>query len=618
MSGAFERFFNITELVGHLTVYLASKDILRLTRTCRKTHTRCTPSLFRTLTRHNSNCRQFASTPALLALSRNSQHVKELSLQLCDLVFYYNCLLTFQDINSHLSDTPPTRPSWLPPLDIHAYQFIALPPMTRLSRLTVDVRRSGYCPYKLPSAGNPRGTFAQMTWFTSLSPRLTSLSLQGVSIAVPDSCRRLEDVIAGLHAIKELELAIDSRDNMRFAILSRLLFNCPSSLRDLRLDFVWSWTDEDEGEIVVAEARRQQPLINLKELWIRGVRDWNSATDIRSIFAHCPNINKLSLSTFMGHQETDGIEQFISKQCPRIESLDFSCYNSNLSDSFPFRIMNLLPFQQITELAYHGTLFDDSNFKTEVVFQRHSTTLRSIDINGSGPLPKALFPTITKECCNLNVLLISFDTCSDSYIAFDDALQTQWSCTKLTHLTFGISGCELPVEPGVKPYYRRPTPITLTEVETQHFSRLENLYRQIGSLTALQELDLKMVTLGEPQLVAGMLVDEWWINKPSTSFPAMLSIRDISTNRPGYLHHLSGLKQLKELRGSISAETDETKVTMGWAEVKWIDQNWPELRKADFFKYGFNVNHQFRWLQDKRMSEGRVPLKSFNAFDDGL
>ncbi|KAF9289430.1 hypothetical protein BGZ88_007750, partial [Linnemannia elongata] len=132
------------------------------------------------------------------------------------------------------------------------------------------------------------------------------------------------------------------------------------------------------------------------------------------------------------------------------------------------------------------------------------------------------------------------------------------------------------------------------------------------------ELDLKMVTLGEPQLVAGMLVDEWWINKPSTSFPAMLSIRDISTNRPGYLHHLSGLKQLKELRGSISAETDETKVTMGWAEVKWIDQNWPELRKADFFKYGFNVNHQFRWLQDKRMSEGRVPLKTFNAFDDGL
>lgn len=90
----------------------------------------------------------------------------------------------------------------------------------------------------------------------------------------------------------------------------------------------------------------------------------------------------------------------------------------------------------------------------------------------------------------------------------------------------------------------------------------------------------------------------------------MLSIRDTSTNRPGFLHHLSGLKQLRELRGSVSAETTETVVTMGWAEVNWMNQNWPELRQADFFEDIFKVRKQFQWLQDKRTSEGRVRLET--------
>ncbi|OAQ32205.1 hypothetical protein K457DRAFT_135534 [Linnemannia elongata AG-77] len=91
----------------------------------------------------------------------------------------------------------------------------------------------------------------------------------------------------------------------------------------------------------------------------------------------------------------------------------------------------------------------------------------------------------------------------------------------------------------------------------------------------------------------------------------MLSLRNTSTNRPGYLQHLSGLKQLKKLCGSVSAETAETVVTIGWAEVRWMDQNWPELRQADFFEEAISVSEQFRWLQDKRKSEGRVPLETY-------
>ncbi|KAF9341688.1 hypothetical protein BGZ91_004281 [Linnemannia elongata] len=605
MPDAFESFFNITELVEHLAIYLAIKDVSRLARTCKKMHMRCTPSLFKTLTVDDSNFRLFESAPALRVLSQNSQHVRELNLQLYGLIFYYNCLLTFQDITSRLSDTPPTQPSWLPSPDNHASQLVALPPMTRLSRLTVDVSFSNHRPYKSSSANNPAGILAQLTWLTSLSPCLTSVSLQRVSIADMDGCRRLGDVLAGLHAMKKLNLSIDSEDNMGLAIFSQLFFSCPSSLQHFRFAFHGRGAGEDEGEDLIAEAQRQQPLINLKELSAWGVQHWNSAADIRSLFACCPNINKLTLSGVKGHQEADEIEQFISKQCPRIDSLFFGGIDWYLFEPFPFRIMESLPSQQITELEYAGAFPKDSNFKIEVAFLRHSTTLRTISILGTGILPEALFPTITKECFNLNVLLISRERHLTSHITLDDALQNPWTCTKLTRLTLGISGCELPYQYGRKPYYRRPTPIRLTKVETQHFSRLENLYRQIGSLTALQELDLTMARLYEEDPEDDMNLDDNRINSRSTSFPAMLSIRDTSTNRPGYLHHLSGLKQLKKLCGSVSAETAETVVTMGWSEVRWMDQNWPELRQAYFFEEAISVSEQFRWLQDKRKSEGR-------------
>ncbi|KAF9298082.1 hypothetical protein BGZ88_008147, partial [Linnemannia elongata] len=474
MPDAFESFFNIRELVEHLAIYLAIKDVSRLARTCKKMHMRCTPSLFKTLTVEDSNFRLFESTPALRALSQNSQHVRELNLQLYGLIFYYNCLLTFQDITSHLSDTPPTRPSWLPSPDNHASQLVALPPMTRLSRLTVDVSSSNHRPYKLSSANNAARILAQLTWLTSLSPCLTSLSLQRVSIADMDGFRRLEDVIAGLQAIKTLDLMIVCDVNMKLAILSQLFVSCSSSIQHFRVAFVSSSGGQDDRENKVPMARRQEPLFNLKELSVWGIQHWNSAADIRSLFAYCPNINKLSLSGVKGHQEADEIEQFISKQCPRIESLYFGGIDWYLFEPFPFRIMELLPSQQITELEYAGALPKDSNFKIEVAFLRHSTTLRTISILGTGILPEALFPTITKECFNLNVLLISRERHLTSHITLDDALQNPWTCTKLTRLTLGISGCELPYQYGRKPYYRRPTPITLTEVETQHFSRLEN------------------------------------------------------------------------------------------------------------------------------------------------
>ncbi|KAG0267201.1 hypothetical protein BGZ95_002898 [Linnemannia exigua] len=250
--------------------------------------------------------------------------------------------------------------------------------------------------------------------------------------------------------------------------------------------------------------------------------------------------------------------------------------------------------------------------------QRHSIVLQRIDITGpktAGDINRFSVTSIFSECLNLEALYIGpydhlepFDHLeayghSEYYVTLDSVLKYPWRCTGLTDLRLSISGCEMPpVDPGIQPYYLRPAPIALSEAETQHFVRLECLYRQIGALTALRHLWLDTVPLNsQGQLDEGA----YDIN---LSFPAMLNLPDTATEggRPGYLDHLSGLKQLSWLEGSVYAGTEETKVTMGWAEARWINQNWPRLSQANFFSHQSEVREPFAWLYKRRKEDGGV------------
>lgn len=93
--------------------------------------------------------------------------------------------------------------------------------------------------------------------------------------------------------------------------------------------------------------------------------------------------------------------------------------------------------------------------------------------------------------------------------------------------------------------------------------------------------------------------------RKATSFPAMLNLP--GENRQGYLHHLSGLKKLKMPVGSVRADVEETKVTMGWKEVKFIREHWPLLELARFFVYQDSVTEPFKWLrQNHREGQGKL------------
>ncbi|KAG0286028.1 hypothetical protein BGZ96_009815 [Linnemannia gamsii] len=461
---------------------------------------------------------------------------------------------------------------------------------------------------------------AQLCWLISLNPGLNSLRINYLPFQDVRDARRFATAIAGLSKLKVLNLQIATKNDEWFEFWSPTFFCCPPSLQRLNISSVRSSRsfplDEqsdprnEEDYNVAATFPRQEPLVNLEELFLLGVNRWPSEIDIASILVRCPNVKRLDLPMIEPKHGNVVMGEYIGRECSMIESLVYRAYGSLTFNPLPLKIMDSLPAQQFTNLQYHGMIGGISRAATINTFQRHSITLQRISIEGSISSTRIPLSVIFKECSNLVVLNIPYYDATGHYVTLVDALEYPWVCTKLQQLYLAIDGCELPLEaPGsATPYYTRPTPITLTKAEIHHFSQLEKLYRQIGALTNLQDLDLRMVQVSLPQQQdqSGSMI----LSHMCPVFHAMLNLPSDTAvpGRPGFLHLLAGLKKLECLKGSVSAEVEETKVTMGWAEVRWMEENWPLLRMADFFTHNDDVTAPFQWLVVKRMNEGQKEL----------
>lgn len=431
--------------------------------------------------------------------------------------------------------------------------------MTRLSFLELHFGQSKTYPYTIPSANSSQASLARLSWLISLNPGLISLTLYGVPIQDLRNGQIFGRAIAGLSMLRSLPIWIDCRINDCIKLLLCIFFSCRSSIQQLimnvgRLRYQDTMeVDKQEerwrSENAVAVTRRQEPLVNLVKISLRTPCDlvWISMTDLRSMFTHCPNIKHLSIKVKLvaGEKDITSFGRFIGLECPKIENLSYDCDDS-LHDRLGYRILESIPAQQVTNFTYCGLITTTQMLAITVSILQHSTSLRKIHLHETYTYDSISASAIFKECCNLEILYIGLLFTSGLCVPLNDSLEHPWACTKLTHLTLAISGCALPYEPGVRVYLRRPTPLTLTEVEIQHFARLEELYRRIGALKELRELHLSMPLIDENgQLDIRCLEDP-------LSFPAMLNLKSVQKRRPGFLKLLSGLNKLGVLRGVVS------------------------------------------------------------------
>ena len=621
MESATQRFFNITELILLLTNHLDRKGISCLMRTSRQLQELCTQAHYRDIpaTYRPGKNNIFGSAEPILALSKNVHHVRELDLGIVDLVYYFNCIVVYQDRLAETARQPLSRPLWLAPPDPHLCPVLPIPPMTLLTKIVVDFERmSTYdtlesCPYSLPSYRDQRAISTQVCWILQLSPHLQRVVLKGFSIRDDRDIVLFTTSIFGLEELQELSLSASYWTPVERPLAPTVFFSCPPSLQALDIELYEYYDQEgeydddydvlDPGEPklwadkecgLTKTPRRQGPLRHLTSLDLKKVEESIPEAELISILQHCPNLLDFGMPDIGETQDADQLAATIVESCPALNELTYRNYYEDPVDGvMMLRIMSLLSPQQVRRLHCDETPFTIPGLDVASLFRRHSVTLQTLTLRGCLNVNSKAIQALLVECRGLQVLLTSWaDERHGLCIDLEDAIEFPWRCTSIQ--TLHVIIC-VPDEPlyqhlGVEAYYKRSPLTALSAAEKSQFEQLEVLYRQVGTLTQVENLCLGVVFYNSEGIHP--LSKKIWRN----TFPGMLSLGDKRTGRPGYLHHLAGLAKLRRFNGSVSAGTDEARVTVGLKEAEWMRKHWPALEFNLIFPLCSCFNDVIRWL----------------------
>ncbi|KAG0299538.1 hypothetical protein BGZ97_003652 [Linnemannia gamsii] len=637
------RFFEMPELVAHLIQYLDLPGISHLMQTCRHQNALCTPALYynvKAAYARNKNNNLFGSKESTQALARNVQHVRQVHLQLFDVVYYVNCNFAYQDQLAASADSTvgspelTTRPLWLAPPAPHMYIVMPVPPMTHLTMLEVGLNLSSStdCPYFLPTYRDPRATLTYVCWILDCNPHLIHLRLRHLVVKDHRDIRLLSKSIFGLKKLQTLNLGFDQWFKTEsLELVSAIFFSCPPSLQSLEylsVEQYIHWSDLVETEYLETEPgklqpweknekecglpampRRQEPLAMLKELVLWEFEQPGLLEDnIRSFLAQCPNLLNLSVSAVTWIENVPNLAQEIVRSCPKLVNLTSKTqFRDEETQELMLRILGALPEQQVQSFCCSTDPPSKTTrlSGTQSLLWKQSSTLRSLTLDGCKNIDYKAVQVALIECKALEHLEVNWAAQSNPQqlcIDLESAVESPWACTRLHTLVLTVVIPDRPFHhfaDGELPYYKRRPPTILTAAETEQFAQLEVLYQQLGKLTNLRHLNLKALFCDPEGL---RLMSPYY---RQNSFPGMLNLRNAATGRPGYLHLLGGLTKLRRLMGSVAVVTKETEVTVGMDEVQWMEKHWPALETSQFGGREYALPKVFQWFQEQRQRKGQ-------------
>ncbi|KAG0279731.1 hypothetical protein BGZ95_000394 [Linnemannia exigua] len=478
----------------------------------------------------------------------------------------------------------------------------------------------------LPSYDSRSRSFQQVAWVLRQSPNLIDIDMNNIHLKDVRDIQALPTVIHGLTNLRKLRMHV-ALPRAEWAFLSStLFFSCPPSLRHLWIGMFYNGASNNGGDpeqyaITPTPPRRQEPLRELRSFYVQEVLS-TSTDEFLSHFQHFPALEVLYIPKVTGTMMNFAtIAQFIASHCPNLHSIVQDSYQPGSCTPICLRIAEIIAPQTLQKLhcvqCFESTAHpqDFSN-----IFRRHSITFRSIELSPCWSIKSTTLRTILCECRALEeFVLIQAEAPNHCGIDLVDAVAAPWACTNMERLflvvnildfsessspsatttavvTTGYGHAEevdntdngdrvgaTETEPW-RPYYARKTPIVLTAKEEEQFRLLEMFYRQLGALTQLKflclkaQLDTDFVEEGEDEN------EEPWLNYQRNSMPAMLSLGDVKTNRPGFLHLFSKWKKLKSLFGSVALDTAETRRTVGLTDVQFMVAQWPKLNQAEFMQ----------------------------------
>ncbi|KAF9128996.1 hypothetical protein BGW39_004566 [Mortierella sp. 14UC] len=640
-ASACDRFFALPELITYLVNNILDPQQLSILMQCSKLlKAICKPRFYRDVDLTGVKGLDRAdSIPAMQALAKNTRLVRSIKADIIFAVHYVTSVIIGRDDALKAQGKPAKIPNLLGvPSAVKSTRFTAMTNLTSLY-LSMDVAH-GYemRPFYMPDVESNVRRTAHLAWIYNLSPNLVDIKLEFWQVWEYQDIQDFPKSIHLLSKLKNLTLRIALHRQHWHHFASTMYFCAPHSLQKLRIEYVDmadmmhgppshvfgpAYADEaaerrksrrGNAGWKKAAPRRQGPLSELKVLAVPGL-----LVDTKGEFAfyleQSPNLEHLSIPQLDRTIKVNDVLQLVHQHCPKLNSIAGNeIQMEQVAKIMPGAIL-LLPEQTLTQIDWTG-FKEDPSLDYRKLLKRHSTTIQRIYMNLCRDISSKTIQAVLTECSGLEefIVLAHSWNCSTK-IDLEDAVKP-WVCTRLTKLTLRVAFPDLrPALIGraatLKPYYERASPFFLTWEEREQFSQLEKLYTNIGSLTRLEELTLWAKPIppanANPQVIADNgPPDDWWISYRFYSFPGLLSLGDTKIGRPGYLHLLKGLKNLRVLMGSVSIDARETTKTVWWDEIEYMEKHWPKLMKTEFLQHhkaivdGTSWHAPIAWLLTRR------------------
>ncbi|KAF9931939.1 hypothetical protein FBU30_009234 [Linnemannia zychae] len=549
----------------------------------------------------------FDSPYAINALSRNSHHVKSLKISAVDLAMLFNCMLAYVDKTWDPNMNPEYhRPFWLPMSDSDSMNILPVPPFANLEKLesVLVPGTCGYnCSYYIPSSDVPRTTLLQLSWIIGCSLRLEELKIKWLSITSIYNLKAFSRILSGLEHLHTLSLVlVVSHSNAWSQVGQTILGSCDVTTCALEIEsqapvalpqtlYEWNSSEEDEERTQMLVAPLKAGPRQLKDLTMWNMSSLGTECSLVYLLQNYPSLERLALSGFHGHVDSNVFGRALGKYCPNLRSLAFSGFATYADRDSPVKVMMVLPKRRIEEFEWRNSSYELGDADTKRMFQPHFEVLRKIVFKSCWDVESKAIRVILTKCPVLEHFQMEVNNQEQvwgAFVTLDDAVADPWVCLKLQFLELGVA---LPVllepSPGQSHWYKRKPVVELTPTEVEQLALLTRLYQQIGSLTDLRHLDLKAILPASQQLFYYSHLD---------SFPAMLNLDNEQLDRPGFLDLLQGLSKLEELCGTVNTNSKETKMTMGWDEARWMARHWPRLKVAEFARSKDELREPFKWL----------------------
>jgi hypothetical protein len=492
--------------------------------------------------------------------------------------------------------------------------------MSNLERLETTLATASYAPtcfYYLETGNNPKTTLLQYCRLLDFSPHLTYLKAEWIPIATANGLRILAESLSSLSCLETLILDDVVANDDNWSCIGRTLFHsCGSSLRTfaVKMDRPFSQSrhlkpSSGRWSIVklgLQEIERASPALReaMQDLTMWATSDSTASEhELLSILQRCPNLKRLALPGTQYQTNHNTISQFLVNHCPKVTSLaflDFQYCGNTVHLLTPFWVMSSMPIQRIEEFKWTRSSEHLTPGRASVFFRNHAEVLRKIIIVDCSQVHSGAIQVLLTQCPMLEHLQVGIEGGKEyrsSIILLSDAIAIPWVCTKLQVLDLAIVAPEMPaLGPDQEPCYARLVSQTYTNGEVELYAKYKKLYQQIGLLTSLTHLALRVIVVEVSRTYWG-----YYYYDSTKPFPAMLNLPSNDTyDRLGYLDLWRGLTQLKELRGSVNTNDKETRMTMGWEEARWMAKHWPELKVVAFARSVDELREPFLWLQKER------------------